>query len=319
VIGRPAGLTDSYYSTLTASAITVEQGGSISGSIGISVNPVGGYHQDWAWVTLSNSGTISGTSGIALRGNDTASGQFESIYNSKTGVIGAIQAQVGLLANEGLIDGGAISAISDLPGYYVYCGQGTITNSGIIRSSGSAATIFQYRNFNPGNYVENAGLIENLGSGAAIAGNTIFYLDNGANGIIRAASGAAITAPSYLSISNSGRIESPGDAIATNGRIDLTNTGTIAGNVVSATGNRYNGSIIDNRGGLIDGDVRLGAGDDVFIADATGIGTVTGRLDAGDGIDTLRYLFLEDTILDSGMALPATFEQQAIWWAEVPR
>jgi hypothetical protein len=47
VIGRPAGLTDSYYSTLTASAITVEQGGSISGSIGISVNPVGGYHQDW--------------------------------------------------------------------------------------------------------------------------------------------------------------------------------------------------------------------------------------------------------------------------------
>ncbi|MGA1810493.1 hypothetical protein VH565_25625 [Sphingobium sp. 11R-BB] len=313
VIGRPAGLTDSYYSTLTASAITVEQGGSISGSIGISVNPVGGYHQDWAWVTLSNSGTISGTSGIALRGNDTASGRFESIYNSKTGVIGAIQAQVGLLANEGLIDGGAISAISDLPGYYVYYGQGTITNSGIIRSSGSAATIFQYRNFNPGNYVENAGLIENLGSGAAIAGNTIFYLDNGANGIIRAASGAAITAPSYLSISNSGRIESPGDAIATNGRIDLTNTGTIAGNVVSATGNRYNGSIIDNRGGLIDGDVRLGAGDDVFIADATGIGTVTGRLDAGDGIDTLRYLFLEDTILDSGMALPATFEQQAIW------
>jgi hypothetical protein len=63
-----------------------------------------------------------------------------------------------------LIDGGAISAISDLPGYYVYR-QGTITNSGIIRSSGSAATIFQYRNFNPGNYVENAGLIENLGSG----------------------------------------------------------------------------------------------------------------------------------------------------------
>lgn len=313
VIGRPAGLTDSYYSTLTASAIIVEQGGSISGSFGISVNPVGGYYNDWAWVMLSNSGTISGTSGIALQGNNPASGRFESIYNSKTGVIGAIQAQVGLLANQGLIDGGAISAISDLPEHYAYSGQGTIANSGIIRSSGSAATIFQYRNFNPGNYVENAGLIENLGSGAGIAGNTIFYLDNGANGIIRAASGAAITAPAYLSIRNSGRIESPVDAIATNGRIDLTNTGTIAGNVISTTGNRYDGSIIDNRGGLIDGDVRLGAGDDVFIADATGIGTITGQLDAGDGVDTLRYLFLEDTTLGSAMTVPATFEQLAVW------
>jgi hypothetical protein len=44
-----------------------------------------------------------------------------------------------------------------------------------------------------------------------------------------------------------------------------------------------------------------------------------GTVDAGDGIDTLRYLFLEDTILDSGMALPATFENMGHGWAEVPR
>ncbi|NWK97580.1 hypothetical protein DM806_18295 [Sphingobium lactosutens] len=313
VIGRPEGSAYTYDGSRTLSAITVEQGASISGSIGISVNPVGDYYDNWAWVTLANSGTISGTSGIALRGDTTAYGRFESIHNSATGVIGTIQAQVGSLINEGLIDGGSLNAIIDLSGYYTYGGQGTIANSGIIRSSGSAATIFQYRNFNPGNYVENAGLIENLGSGAAIAGNTIFYLDNGATGVIRAASGAAVTAPSYLSISNAGRIESPGNAIETGGPILLTNSGTIVGNIVSTTSGIYSGSLIDNRSGVIDGDVLLGAGNDVFIADAAGIGNITGRLDAGGGVDTLRYLFKEDTTLNAGMALPDTFEQLAIW------
>ncbi|MEC3948683.1 autotransporter outer membrane beta-barrel domain-containing protein [Sphingobium sp. HWE2-09] len=322
VSGANAGIVvassqpDSYdysYGVRTQSAIVVEQGGAIQGDVGVEVNPNGGNYSGWAWVTIDNSGTISGTSGIALRGNSSASGRFDWIRNEATGVIGAILGQVGSLDNEGLIDGGANSAISDLPDYYSYYGQGTIANGGTIRSSGTAATIFQYRSFNPGNYVENAGTIENLGTGAAIAGNTIFYLDNGATGVIRSASGAAVTAPDYLSITNAGRIESAGNAIETGGRIILTNSGTITGNVVSTTGNPYSGSVIDNRAGTIEGDVLLGDGDDVFIADSSGIGAIAGRLDAGGGVDTLRYLFEEDTTLNAGIALPASFEQIAMW------
>lgn len=313
VASSQPGSPDYSYGLRTQSAIVVEQGGAIQGDVGVEVNPIGEYSSGWAWVTIDNSGTISGTSGIALRGNDSASGRFDWIRNRATGVIGAISGQVGSLNNEGLIDGGADSAISDLPAAYSYYGQGTIANGGTIRSSGAAATILQYRNFNPGNYVENTGTIENLGSGAAIAGNTIFYLDNGATGIIRSASSAAITAPAYLSINNAGRIESAGNAIETGGRILLTNSGTITGNVVSTTSNPYSGSIIDNRAGVIDGDLLLGDGNDVFIADSAGIGTITGRLDAGGGVDTLRYLFDADTTLNAGTALPASFEQIALW------
>ena len=304
---------DYFYGVRTQSAIVVEQGGTIQGDVGVDVNPTGGNYGGWAWVTIDNSGTISGTGGIALRGNASASGRSDWIRNGATGVIGAILGQVGSLNNEGLIDGGVNSAISDLPDTYSYSGQGTIANGGTIRSTGTAATIFQYRSFNPGNYVENTGTIENLGSGAAIAGDTIFYLDNGATGVIRSTSGTAITAPAYLSITNAGRIESAANAIETGGRIILTNSGTITGNVVSTTENPYSSSVIDNRAGMIEGDVLLGGGDDVFIADSAGIGGIAGRLDAGGGVDTLRYLFEEDTILNAGIALPASFEQIAMW------
>jgi hypothetical protein len=316
VAADPDGATYYPYGVLTQSAIVVEQDGAIQGGVGIEVNPNGGDYDGWSWVTLDNSGTISGSSGIALRGNDSGSGRFASIHNRATGVIGAISSQVGSLNNEGLIDGGVNSAISDGPGYYgsyAYYGQGTIANSGTIRSNGDAATIFQYRNYNFGNYVENSGLIENLGSGAAIAGNTIFSLDNGATGVIRSASGTAIAAPTYLVVTNAGRIEGAGNAIEAGDRLLLTNGGTISGNVVSIAKNAYSGSLIDNRAGVIEGDVLLGSGDDVFIADSVGLGTITGRLDAGDGVDTIRYLFDEDTTLNTGIAFPASFEQAALW------
>lgn len=316
IAAGPDGTTYYPYGILTQSALVVEQGGSIQGDVGIEVNPNGGDYDGWSWVTLDNSGTISGSSGIALRGNDSGSGRFASIHNRATGVIGAISSQVGSLTNEGLIDGGANSAISDGPGFYgsyAYYGQGTVANSGTIRSNGDAATIFQYRNYNFDNFVENSGLIENLGSGAAIFGNASFVLDNGADGIIRSASGTTITASNYLSITNAGLIESVGNAIEAGNRLLLTNSGTISGNVVSLTKNAYSGSLIDNRAGVIEGDVLLGSGDDVFIADSAGLGTITGRLDAGDGVDTVRYLFDEDTTLNAGIALPASFEQAALW------
>ncbi|WP_147418746.1 autotransporter outer membrane beta-barrel domain-containing protein [Sphingobium terrigena] len=316
VAAGPDGATYYPYGILTQSAIVVEQDGTIQGDVGIEVNPNGGDYDGWSWVTLDNSGTISGSSGIALRGNDSGSGRFASIHNRATGVIGSISSQVGSLNNEGLIDGGANSAISDGPGYYgsyAYYGQGTIANRGTIRSNGDAATIFQYRNYNFGNYVENGGLIENLGSGAAIAGNTSFVLDNGVDGIIRSASGTAIAASNYLSITNAGRIESIGNAIEAGNRLLLTNSGTISGNVVSKTNNANSGSLIDNRAGVIEGDVLLGSGDDVSIADSAGMGTITGRLDAGGGVDTVRYLFDESTTLNAGIALPASFEQIALW------
>lgn len=115
VASSEPGSNNYSYGVRTQSAIVVEQGGTIQGDVAVEVNPAGNNYNDWAWVTINNSGTIAGTSGIALRGNTSASGRFDSIQNGTTGVIGSILGQVGSLDNAGLIDGGVNSAIVPWP------------------------------------------------------------------------------------------------------------------------------------------------------------------------------------------------------------
>lgn len=295
----------------TLAQITVAASARVEGPVGIDV-AASGWFPTWATVILDNSGTIASTGGgYALQGNESAGGRFQVITNRASGVIGAIHAQVGMLNNEGLIDGGALSAFSDVGGPLQYYGQGAVVNSGTIRSSGSADTLFFSRAFNPGDYVTNSGLIENLGTGRAVGGQTLVYLSNEASGRVIGQQ-TAVGASNFVQVRNFGTITGSGDAVASGGNLDLVNRGTINGTVRAAS---YS-STIDNGGGTINGSLLLGGGDDVFIGNvadlANPIGTITGVLDAGGGMDVLRLTFMEDTVLDAEIPLPATIDALAL-------
>ncbi|MGK2912002.1 MAG: beta strand repeat-containing protein, partial [Sphingobium sp.] len=181
-----------------------------------------------------------------------------------------------------------------------------------MRSSGSSATLYFTRAFNPGYFVENSGTILNSGSGSAVAGQTWLTLLNNVGGTI-STDATAISAPSFLSVQNEGIIEGGTAAIASDGTINLVNRGTINGDVRSGSANSYAGSVIDNIGGTINGSVVLGEGNDLFIGDtanfANPIGAITGILNAGGGVDTLRFTFVEDTLLDGPIPLPQSLER----------
>lgn len=301
------------YYHATSSSITVGGSGTITAPVGIDLaaNPNDYYAR--VSVNLENNGLISSsTGGYALRGSSDATARFESILNSETGTIGAISGQVGSLINRGLIDGGTLSAYADASGSLQYFGQGTVSNIGTIRSSGSSATLYFTRAFNPGYFVENSGTISNSGSGPAVAGLTWLTLLNSSGGTI-SSNGTAISASSFLSVQNEGVIKGATGALTSDGTINLVNRGTINGDVRSGSTNPYAGSVIDNIGGTINGSVLLGDGNDIFIGDTANftnpIGAITGTLDAGGGVDTLQFRFSEDTLLDSAIPLPQSIER----------
>ncbi len=296
-VAPPAG----FNFTNNIATINVEQGAQV-GNIRAQVpfDSAG-----WARIALTNGGTIA-----ALNGADDAGGRFESLSNLATGVIGPIRGQVNLFANAGLIDGGTQSAYVDAPAPQYY-GQGTVGNTGTIRTTSADATIRLYRAFNPNQHVDNVGLIENRGTGYALEGVSILSLTNSATGRIES-EGTAIAAPNLVGITNDGLIRGGTTAIRTNGTLQLTNRGTITGDIIASTAGQYQGARIDNRGGTINGNVLLGAGNDVFLADLTTanpLGIITGTLDTGGGIDAIRYEVSTDTVLQSAPTVPAGFEQ----------
>jgi hypothetical protein len=99
----------------TQASITVGQGGVVQGSRGIVVaaDPSTPLYASNS-VSLTNSGTISGSAGLALYAPNAATGYFSNINNQASGQIGAIVGQVGTLTNAGVIDGGGVSALTVL-------------------------------------------------------------------------------------------------------------------------------------------------------------------------------------------------------------
>lgn len=112
------------------------------------------------------------------------------------------------------------------------------------------------------------------------------YMLNTETGVIRALNGA-----------NGVRLNAnAGDEdLGLHGAIVLDNQGTIIGSVIGAnTGEDEEGNIIEGVGqelirndGLIDGDIALGAGDDLFWLDENG--SVTGTIDLGAGDDVMIW------------------------------
>ena len=273
--------------------MTVAAGGSVSGANGVVIGQTGNdYGQTTA--SIDNSGTIrgtgTGTNGYALLSTNQNYAGFQSITNRAGGTIGAVSGPVGTLTNAGTIDGGARSAIDTGATYSSAVYGSGWTNSGTITNNGTAATLANYR----GSTLTNSGTISNGGTGAVVAAPSGYNLS-----LVNQAGGRITTAGTTAIQGDSG--------------INLVNSGTIVGDIASTAGQfSYYTSTIDNAAGTINGNVRLGGGNDTLVvgyangAIRTGI---SGTIDGGAGIDTLRVRFTSDATLSSALALPTNFEQ----------
>ncbi len=272
--------------------VVVGSGGRIDGSTGILLS--NGPDNAYASMTLNvdNSGSITGADGYAIR-DDTADTAYAYIglVNRHDGVMGAISGKLTQLSNDGLIDGGVWSAIDGRIGDG-YGPKADLKNNSIIRSDSANATI---DNLGAGAVVVNTGTIANDSGGTAIRGY-YYSVDNQADGIIK------------------------GDIIATGatGSLQLTNAGVIEGNVITqAFSSPYYSptSTVDSRFGTINGDLLLGGGHDLLIATfdpVAGLRTgVSGRVDGGEGNDTIDVRFEADSTINQRIALPG-FEQVRI-------
>lgn len=281
-----------YYGA-TQGAILVGAGGSITGASGVTVSATPGNSLAYAFASVDNAGSITATSGPALVAIDSAVGGFTSIINRSTGLIGGISGYFGTISNGGTIDGGSGSAVRRA-GYSSYLYDNGFTNSGTIKSSGSASTISL-----EGSYVstiDNSGTIVNGGSGLAISAANQVQINN------RSAATIATSGPTAISVGSALYLVSPG---------------AIRGSIVAGYAPTYyppSGSSIDiSGGGTVTGNITLGAGDDIVIADfntaASPVKGVTGSIDAGAGNDTLQLNFGSDSTLSSSITTPATFER----------
>ena len=96
--------------------------------------------------------------------------------------------------------------------------------------------------------------------------------------------------------------------------VDLTNAGTITGNV-TANPEQNTGffSTIDSTGGTINGDVSLGGGNDVVVARYNGapdlVTGISGRINAGDGTNVIELRPADDLSISTAVSLPDTFQR----------
>ncbi|UYY77836.1 hypothetical protein [Sphingomonas sp. R1] len=292
-----SGAASSTFSGATTRlSLKLDPGASVSGTTALALRQTAGNTSAYVLADIDNSGTLTGTSGVALRGDVVAAPYgyvnsytgFGSITNRATGVIsGSVVGPVGVVTNAGLIDGGSNSAFT--PGaagtsYPYLISTGIWTNTGTIQSNSAAATILS----STISSLNNSGTIANSGSGAALNSS---YLDiqNQAGGKISSGGTTAIVSSNYLR---------------------LINAGTVTGNVV--TGN--SGSVVDSSAGTINGSVLFGAGDDTLVVRydaATGgvVTGITGSINAGGGTNTEQVKFTADATLNSGLAPLAGFQR----------
>ena len=236
-----------------------------------------------AAITVAKGGAVTGANGIVFRRTAPNDG---SVWGS--------------VVNNGTITGTAGEAI--LFAHDDYNGV-TITNNatGVI-SGGIAGAV---------NYVTNHGRIDGAVR-AAIASTRsgMNVINSGA--IVSNGTVATLSGTGYLGVTNNagGTIGGSAIAITTNGALTLNNMGTINGSVVS-TADATAASTIDTRVGTINGDLRLGAGNDTLRArfdPSTGrVQSITGAIDGGGGTDTLAIGIDADATLAQA-ALPTNFE-----------
>jgi uncharacterized protein YhjY with autotransporter beta-barrel domain len=281
-----------YYPGGVNANITVGVNGLINGSAGIELSNSTGNTGSYVLATLSNSGSITASTGPALLATSPIVGGFVNITNTATGTIGGIKGYFGSIYNNGVIDGGTGSAIENGGSGGPYSLYGSLTNLGDIRSSGSSSTIL-YTTSGAFVGLTNSGRVLNDGNGLAIEAVS-GQVTNNAGALIQTGGATAISASTA---------------------INLVNRGTVNGSILAGQQLQMylsSTSMIDSTGGgIIDGDVTLGAGDDTVVAtfiDGIAKTGITGTLDAGGGSDKLDVHFTQDATLSSNILLPS-FEQ----------
>jgi fibronectin-binding autotransporter adhesin len=317
-----------YFGPSSNVMLTVGAAGSIAGPTAILLRaPLSTPNfSSSATMSITNSGTISSTSGAAIAGSADQQIGINTLTNNNGGTIGAIAVPVGTLSNAGLIDGGGLSAIRYTQGSIV--NPISLTNAGTISSSGAAATIAIVAPFNSTPSINNSGTIRNTGSGDAISdsGQPFRTLNvvNRSGSAISASSGRALTSAGAISLTNEGTVQGGVTAISADGFLQIVNKGQIIGDVVSKqTATTYPfpaSSLIDLRGGTITGSVRLGAGDDRLIVNyasgSTLLSSISGTIDAGSGVDTLQVNFATDATLSAALLPAVTFEKVEIGFSQ---
>ena len=263
-----------------------------SGNIRSVFSPVGGVIQynDYgvqlsAVRSFANSGTITAVAG-----------------NGVSVVLGSMNGGTsGTFLNSGTIaaDGTALNLLS---------GGQTVTNSGIVRSTGGIGLSFSGGSGtldNTGSItgattgaVLNSGTLANSGTitggtlGVQISGGTLAN-----SGTVTATNGVGVSLY-YGTLNNlaGGVITSIGDAIEnTYGGVTVTNAGTINGNVNFALAPSYyylQSNVFVDQGGTINGNLVFGSGADTYVTDASKyvngkFTNVSGTVDGGGGQDTL--------------------------------
>ncbi|WP_336965317.1 autotransporter domain-containing protein [Sphingobium aquiterrae] len=221
-----------------------------------------------ALVSVTGSGTLENQGRIETRGRAIAARGFASPDPL------------------GVVNGGTIKAgLQNATDAAIFLDGASFTNDGMIEATGGVGIFMQSGS---GSALVNSGKISASDGPAILFGDTFgsgrLAVENKTGGVIEGASAAI----AIVSGSN------PYAASATG----ITNAGTINGNV-DLTGRSSADRFIMQQGGAVHGDVRLGEGDDIFIADgamgADGFRTgISGALDGGAGNDQLVARFRSD-------------------------
>jgi Ca2+-binding RTX toxin-like protein len=232
---------------------------------------------DYIDISIDNDGGIVNTTsqGYALFFSEKSTGQIINEADGKiTGASGVDYAATGA----SFLNHGSINATGNGFGsagvYFMEDSSGdSVNNDGAIK--GGWAGIADFTN-NGGNEIINSGLVHGDQIGIAI------YSAPGAT----------------TEVTNSGTIQGGSAAITihTTGALGLNNSGKLLGDVNLVSADPNTGDSIVNTG-VIEGDVRLGNGHEIF--EGAG-GTVTGRIYAGDGDDQIVGGIGNDTLIGGG-------------------
>ncbi len=241
------------------------------------------YPSASAAISISAGGAVTGSNAILLRRAPSNTG-------------GSVSASV---SNSGSITGTAGEAIlSDVVGGISNLSISN-TATGTI-TGGIAGSV---------SFLSNQGRIDGT-SRSAIASSTGLSIENTGT-IVSNGAPATLSAGGYLYVTNAAGATIGGSAaaISTSGALSLTNNGTINGSVISAATSGQ--STIDTRNGTINGDLRLGAGNDTLRAKydvvSGRVSSITGTIDGGAGTDTLAIGIDADATIARAL-LPTNFE-----------
>lgn len=265
--------------------IIVGDAATVTGNAGIELSQASYNLRGHVTASIDNMGSITSSSGAAIRGSGSGAVYISQLLNRDGGFIGGVAAGVREVSNQGTIDGGAASALDLKRATDPIFGTSyaTVSNEGAILSRGTAATIHSALDFLS---IINSGAIEN--------GPT----------------GKAITAAGYLSLTNeaAGTITTGGSVAIAASDLQLINRGMIDG-AVTATGSSR---IDSSQGGIITGDVLLGAGDDVLVVSIDDQGLIStgivGLIDGGAGRNSIEVSVRTDSTLNAGPVLPRNFQ-----------